>query len=109
MLGNYSKPSKKLGLAMPLVIAVLLPAGLAHSIEEGKITYSGSQVNNDALQAALKPCRTLLADWLKMSSVTRSSDSRKQVDECYQKFLDDLISQLSVQKADGSLDTVGSF
>jgi hypothetical protein len=32
-----------------------------------------------------------------MSSVTRSSDGRKQVDECYKKFLDDLISQLSVQ------------
>ncbi len=97
MLGNYSNHIKKLGLAVPLVITLLLPTGLAYSIEESKTIYSGSGVDNQALHAALQPCKALLADWLKMSSVTRSSDGRKQVDECYQKFLDDLISQLSVQ------------
>lgn len=97
MLGNYSNHIKKLGLVVSLVITLLLPTGLAYSIEESKTIYSGSGVDNQALHAALQPCKALLADWLKMSSVTRSSDGRKQVDECYKNFLDDLISQLSVQ------------
>ena len=87
MLGNYSNHIKKLGLVVSLVITLLLPTGLAYSIEESKTIYSGSGVDNQALHAAfIQPCK-VVADWLKMSSVTRSSDGRKQVDECYKNFL----------------------
>ena len=97
MLGNYSNHIKKLGLAVSLVITLLLSTGLAYSTEESKTIYSGSGVDNQALHTTLQPCKALLADWLKMSSVTRSPDGRKHVDECYQSFLDGLIRQLSIQ------------